>query len=224
MLPLTDYIPTRRKPVMTFTLIALNILVFLYELANGSSQEVITGLGLLPSMATAHPLAFETWRHVLSSMFTHGGFAHIAFNMLYLWIFGNNVEDMMGSFKFLIFYLLAGALAAGTHIVMSPHSQVPMVGASGAIAGVLGAYVVLFPRARVRTLIFLGAFVRISDLSALWVLGSWFVLQLISGVANIGNLSGGGVAFWAHIGGFVAGVVLVRLFAQKPKQFHYRAR
>jgi len=107
---------------------------------------------------------------------------------------------------------------------MSPHSQVPMVGASGAIAGVLGAYVVLFPRARVRTLIFLGAFVRISDLSALWVLGSWFVLQLISGVANIGNLSGGGVAFWAHIGGFVAGVVLVRLFAQKPKQFHYRAR
>ena len=218
MLPLTDYIPTRRTPKMTITLIVLNILVFLYELAHGGSQEVITNLGLLPSMASTHPLALETWRHVLTSMFTHGGFAHIAFNMLYLWIFGNNVEDMMGSFKFLIFYLLTGALAAATHIFMDPSSQVPMVGASGAIAGVLGAYIVLYPRARVKTLIFLGAFARIADLSALWVLGLWFILQLMSGITSIGNLAAGGVAFWAHIGGFVAGVVLVKLFAKTPKR------
>lgn len=221
MLPINDYIPTRRFPIATLTIILLNIIVFIFELVSGGSEALFNTLGIIPAQAVTAPLALHTWQHLVTSMFTHGGFAHIGFNMLYLWIFGNNVEDTMGSFRFLIFYLLTGAVAAAAHIIMNTGSQTPMIGASGAIAGVLGAYIILYPRAKVRTLIFWGVFARIADISALWVLGSWFVLQLFNGLAAIGNAySGavGGVAFWAHIGGFLAGLLFVRFFTQGVKR------
>jgi membrane associated rhomboid family serine protease len=137
--------------------------------------------------------------------------------MLYLWIFGNNVEDAMGRPKFVVFYLLCGVLAGLAQVAAGPNSEIPAIGASGAIAGVLGAYLVRFPRARVATLIFLGIFVRIANLPAVLVLGFWFVLQLLNGVLSMSTFESGGVAWFAHIGGFVAGMVLVWLFARRPK-------
>jgi len=149
----------------------------------------------------------------LTSMFLHGGFMHIFGNMLYLWIFGNNVEDSMGRLRFLVFYLMTGVIAGTAQVLASPDSRTPSIGASGAIAGVLGAYIVLFPNARVQTLIFLGYFARMTQLPALLVLGFWFVLQLFNGLLAFGMTQMGGVAWFAHVGGFVAGLLLVRLFS-----------
>lgn len=216
MLPLQDNIPTRRLPIVTWVIILLNVLVFLYELlldAGGQLDASLQSLGVIPALVTANPFAFATVRRVLTSMFTHGGLMHIASNMLYLWIFGNNVEDALGRFRFILFYLICGAAAVATQVFFSPHSMVPMIGASGAIAGVLGAYLLLYPRARVRTLVFFGYFARIADLSALWVLGLWFVLQFFNGLLALGVAADtGGVAVWAHVGGFLAGILLVRPF------------
>lgn len=217
MLPLQDNIPTRRFPIVTWTIILLNVLVFLYELLLAASGQLDIGLqtlGVIPTLASAHPLSFDTGRRVLTSMFTHGGFMHIASNMLYLWIFGNNVEDALGRFRFILFYFICGTAAVATQVYFSPHSTVPMIGASGAIAGLLGAYLLMFPYARVRTLVFFGYFARIADLSALWVLGLWFVLQFFNGLLALGIAAAdtGGVAVWAHVGGFVTGLLLVRLF------------
>jgi membrane associated rhomboid family serine protease len=153
-----------------------------------------------------------------SSMFMHAGLAHIGGNMLYLWIFGDNIEDAMGHTRYLLFYLLGGIGAAVVHIMTNPNSVIPTVGASGAIAAVLGAYLVLYPRSRVMTLIFLGYWIRMTVVPSVVVLGLWFVLQLFSGVASLGGPDVGGTAFWAHIGGFVIGVVLAKLFSDDP---HY---
>jgi membrane associated rhomboid family serine protease len=214
MLPLQDDIPTRRLPLITWLIILLNVLFFLYELlldAGGQLDAALQNLGLIPALVTANPFSLTTARHVLTSMFTHGGFMHIASNMLYLWIFGNNVEDALGRFRFILFYLICGTAAAATQVFFSPHSMVPMIGASGAIAGVLGAYLLLYPRARVRTLVFFGYFARMADLSALWVLGLWFVLQFFNGLLALGAAAdSGGVAVWAHVGGFIAGLLLVK--------------
>lgn len=217
MLPIQDSVPTRRLSVFTIVLIALNILVFLYELMAmraGDGNDVFASLGLIPALASADPLGADTLRRLLTSMFTHAGILHIASNMLYLWIFGNNIEDALGPIRFILFYLVCGAVAAAAQVLINPTSSIPMVGASGAVAGVLGAYLVLYPRARVRTLIFLGYFARMANLSAVWVLGSWFVLQLLNGLLAIGTAQAnmGGTAFWAHIGGFVAGMALIRVF------------
>ncbi len=223
MLPIRDFIPTRRFPVLTVSIIVVNVIAFGYELlaeAGGTLEQTFYTMGVVPFEVTnnfgpAVALSF------LTSMFLHGGFMHIIGNMLYLWIFGNNVEDSMGRGRFLVFYLLAGSLAGAAQVLANPNSLLPSIGASGAIAGVLGAYIVLFPKARVQTLIFLGYFARVAQLPALLVLGFWFVLQLFNGLLAFGMTQTGGVAWFAHVGGFVAGLLLVRLFTLGRRQNHW---
>jgi membrane associated rhomboid family serine protease len=219
MIPLRDIIPSRTTPVVTIGLIALNIIVFLYELSLGRAVDVFTlYYGLVPA-------AFS-WINVFTSMFLHGSFMHIAGNMLYLWIFGDNVEDRMGHGRFLIFYLLCGVAAALAQTITTPDSTVPMVGASGAIAGVMGAYFVLYPRSRIVTLIPLFFFFQVIEVPAIFFLGIWFLMQFLSGVGSIVSTIGrgggggaiGGIAFWAHVAGFVAGITGVRLFRRPERQ------
>jgi membrane associated rhomboid family serine protease len=222
MLPLRDFIPTRRFPVLTVSMIVVNIIAFVYELlaeAGGALEQTFYTMGVVPFNVT-HNFGPAVALSFLTSMFLHGGFMHIAGNMLYLWIFGNNVEDSMGRLRFLVFYLMAGIIAGAAQVLAGPNSHTPSIGASGAIAGVLGAYIVLFPNARVQTLIFLGYFARMAQLPALLVLGFWFVLQLFNGLLSFGMTQMGGVAWFAHIGGFVAGLLLVRLFTLGRRQDH----
>jgi len=221
MLPLRDDIPSYRKPVVTKGLIALNILVFLYQIAQGQyfnyfivqfgaiPYEIIHFEELTPELAS--PIFFTPF----SSMFMHGGLFHLGGNMLYLWIFGDNVEDKLGHFRFFIFYILSGLAATFTHILTSPNSQIPMLGASGAVAGVLGAYFLRFPGSRISTLIFFGFFARLVRVPALFVLGFWFILQLLYGLPSLGS-QGGGVAWFAHIGGFLAGMLLFKMMRKYP--------
>ena len=220
MIPLRDIIPSRTTPFVTIGLIALNIVVFLYELSLGRAVDAFTlYYGLIPA-------AFS-WMNVFTSMFLHGGFMHVAGNMLYLWIFGDNVEDRMGHGRFLVFYLLCGVAAALAQTITAPDSTVPMVGASGAIAGVMGAYFVLYPRSRIVTLIPLFFFFQVIEVPAIAFLGIWFLMQFLSGVGSIVNTIGrgggaggamGGIAFWAHVAGFVAGITGVALFRRPERQ------
>lgn len=220
MLPIRDANPSSRFPIVTITLIVVNVLFFLYELLlipAGTSDQAILQMALVPYQMT-HAFGPDAVIDMFRSMFLHGGWMHLLGNMLYLWLFGDNVEDIMGPVRFIIFYFLAGIAASLAQVAIAPNSEVPLIGASGAIAGVLGAYLVRFPRARVLTLIFLGWFIRLVEIRAVWVLGFWFVLQLFSGVLSIGVQTGGGVAYFAHIGGFLAGVVLVWVFAPQQRQ------
>lgn len=218
MIPIRDQIPTRRVPVVNYTLIAVNILVYLFMLLSGSSQESWAyQFAMVPSDFIDGVDAGDILT-IFTSMFMHGGLAHIAGNMLYLWIFGDNVEDSMGPARYLTFYLVGGIVASLTHLLTNLGSQVPTVGASGAIAAVLGAYLVLFPQSRIVTVIPLGFFMRLTVVPASIVLGLWFILQLFSGVLSLGGPDVGGVAFWAHVGGFVVGVVMAKLFASKRRQ------
>ena len=216
MIPLRDVIPSRTTPYVTIGLIAVNALVYLYEMTLGESslEEFILYFGLVPA-------AFS-WVAVLTSMFLHGGLLHAGGNMLFLWIFGDNVEDRMGHGRFVVFYLLCGAAAALAQTAMSPDSVVPMVGASGAVAGVMGAYFVLYPHSRIVTLIPLFVFFHVMEVPALVFLGLWFVLQFVSGVGSIAAATGGepagGIAFWAHVAGFVAGVSGVLVFRRPERQ------
>lgn len=225
MFPLKDDNPTRTAPVVTIALIAVNALVFFHQLSLppgsaerfvyqfGSIPAVITGLGRLPAdLAAVPPLA-----SVLTSMFLHGGWMHLVGNMWFLWIFGNNIEEATGRFRFVLFYLACGLAAGAAHILANPDSAIPAIGASGAIGGVLGAYIMIYPRARVWTLIFLFVFIRVLYLPAGVILGYWFVLQLLGGTTTAGGA--GGVAFWAHVGGFVAGAALVGVFKKKGVRF-----
>jgi membrane associated rhomboid family serine protease len=232
--PLKDDIPTRTTPFVTVALIAINVLVFLYQLSlqgEGSpeglraARDFILEFGLVPCRLTGACAAgaglLPPALTVLSSMFLHGGILHVGGNMLYLWIFGNNVEDTLGHARFIVFYLVAGAIAAAAQTALSATSHVPMIGASGAVSGVLGAYLLLFPRANVLTLIVFGFFVRIVRIPATFVLGLWFVVQFVSGLAVWGTATargealGGETAWFAHLGGFVAGMLL--LFAIRPR-------
>jgi membrane associated rhomboid family serine protease len=222
LLPLRDNIPTRRFPVVTVALIAINVLVYLLEVIldlGGNLDSFLFRWGVVPYDVT-QALNLEEVLTFITAMFLHGGFMHIAGNMLYLWIFGNNVEDAMGRGRFVLFYLLCGVLASLAQVLPASDLRIPSIGASGAIAGVLGGYLILYPRARVSTLILLGYFGRVRDISAVWVLGMWFVLQLLNGFFSLTTLEsgGGGVAWFAHIGGFVAGLLLVRLFARRQSQ------
>jgi len=214
MIPLRDVIPSRTTPVVTIGLIALNIIVFVYELSLGRAVDAfMLYYGLVPA-------AFS-WMNVITSMFLHGGFLHVAGNMLYLWIFGDNVEDRMGHGRFLVFYLLCGIAAALARTITAPDSTVPMVGASGAIAGVMGAYFVLYPRSRIVTLLPLFFFFQVIEVPAIAFLGIWFLMQFVSGIGSIGatiGRSSGGIAFWAHIAGFVAGITGVALFRRPERQ------
>jgi membrane associated rhomboid family serine protease len=218
MIPLRDSVRSRSFPFVNLVLILANGLAFFRELsAPGPEalQEFIFAWGVVPARLLADPAA--AWPTVFSSMFLHGGWAHIIGNMLYLWIFGDNVEDRMGRFRYLVFYLTAGTAATLTQVWLNPASQVPMVGASGAIAGVLGAYFVLYPRARVLTLVPLGFFSRVVEIPAYFFLGFWFVLQWVQGALTSRLVRGdvGGVAWWAHAGGFVGGVAMVWLFRRR---------
>ena len=215
MIPIRDQIPTRHVPVVNYLLIAANILVFvLLWLAGPYQESLVYKFALIPvNLTTGLNLGDIT--DIFTGMFMHAGLLHLGGNMLYLWIFGDNVEDSMGSVKYLAFYLVGGVVASLTHILTNPGSQIPTVGASGAIAAVLGAYLVLYPRSRVLTFIPLGFFMRLTLVPASIVLGLWFVLQLFSGFFSLGGPDVGGVAFWAHIGGFVAGVVMAKLLVNR---------
>lgn len=217
MIPLRDENPTRSVAVVTILLIGLNVLAFGYELTLSSQrslESLFADFALIPAAVT-HAPGVAAYRSVFTSMFLHGGWLHLIFNMLFLWIFGNNVEDSMGHFRYVGFYLLCGVAAAATQVAAQPDSRVPMIGASGAISGVLGAYLLLFPRARVLTLVPIWIFLRFVYLPAWVFLIVWFALQLLSGAATVGQQTGGGVAFWAHIGGFVAGMILVPVFKKR---------
>jgi rhomboid family protein len=224
--PLKDDAPSLTAPVVTVGLIILNAVVFLYQIslevggaAEGAraGQAFVLEFGLVPCRLTGlcHPAMDlpSPALTIFTSMFMHGGLFHIAGNMLYLWIFGNNVEDTLGHGRFLAFYLASGVAAALTQTAVGPGSSVPMVGASGAISGVLGAYLLLFPHARVTTLVIFGFFWRLVQIPALLVLGFWIVVQVLNGLGSFG--ASGGVAFFAHIGGFVAGMGL--LFVLRPR-------
>jgi len=218
MIPIRDRLVTHSFPVVNYALIALNVIVFIFQWLAGPNQEaMIYEFALIPANVTSGVDVGDV-SDILTSMFMHGGLLHILGNMLYLWIFGDNVEDSMGKVKYLLFYLIGGFVAALTHILTNPNSQIPTVGASGAIAAVLGAYLVLYPQSKVETFIPLGFYMRLTVLPAVIVLGLWFVLQLFNGVMSLGAADVGGVAFWAHIGGFVAGVVLARIFGKPQAQ------
>jgi hypothetical protein len=218
MIPLRDDNPSSTTPVVTRLLILLNVAAFVYELTLGPDlKEFVYDWGLVPVRLT---LAFgyhdehvgSAVLSIFTSMFLHGGFAHIIGNMWYLWIFGDNVEDRFGHFGFLLFYLAAGVVAAIAHYATNMQSQLPTVGASGAIAGVLGAYLVAYPRARVITLVPLFPFVQVVALPAMVVLGLWFVFQFFSGALTLGTSAvTGGVAFWAHVGGFAFGALAMKI-------------
>ena len=217
MIPLSDDNPTHSKPYVTIALIALCCLLFVWQLTLGSNGgKAIFALGVIPtSLLQDTPLPTNLrWVSpeltLLTSMFLHGGFMHLAGNMLYLWIFGDNIEDILGKPVFLVFYFICGIVAALSQALPEPSSQIPMIGASGAISGVLGAYIVFFPKKKIKVAIPFGFFLQILRLPAYVVLIFWFILQLING-ANAG--SGGGIAFGAHIGGFVAGLVLAPILA-----------
>ncbi|HXG58601.1 MAG TPA: rhomboid family intramembrane serine protease [Thermoanaerobaculia bacterium] len=215
MLPLRDANPSRTVPIVNYLLIALNILMFLWELSLGPAIErVLLQVAFVPARFWIPGYWIPDVFTIFVSMFLHGGFMHIGSNMLYLWIFGDNVEDRLGHARYLLFYFVCGIGATLAHAFFNPSSQVPAVGASGAIAGVLGAYLILFPRAQVVTLIPIFMFITIRELPAVFLLGIWFVLQLFSGVGSLATMDDnmGGVAYFAHIGGFVLGMLLIFVF------------
>jgi membrane associated rhomboid family serine protease len=214
VLPLSDHNPSRTTPVVNIILIAANVFFFFWELSLGPNLEpALFNVAFIPARFWISPLHPVNIIGMFVSMFLHGGWLHLGGNMLYLWIFGDNIEDRLGHFRYLIFYLLCGIVATLAHAVFNPVSRMPSIGASGAIAGVLGAYLLLFPRAQVTTLIPIFFFITIREIPAFIILGLWFVLQLFTGVASLGVTEGntGGVAYFAHIGGFVAGMALIAL-------------
>lgn len=228
MFPIRDENPVFRTPVLTVALIVVCCVIFMLQAAAGSvgGQEIAYKFGLIPSVLLGErqlppelDLGFPALT-LFTSMFLHGGWMHLIGNMWFLWIFGNNIEDVLGHGRFLLFYILAGLGAAAVQIFFNPGSEIPMVGASGAISGILGAYILLFPHARILTFVWLGFFITTMHIRAVWFLGIWFGMQALNAIVSDG--SGGGIAWWAHIGGFVAGILL--LFFLKPKQKMFAPR
>lgn len=213
MIPLRDTQPSNSSPFVTLTIIAVNILVFLYQvsLEPYSLNHFIAQYALVPDR-------FQT-PDMFTSMFLHGGWLHLIGNMWFLWIYGDNVEDVLGHGKFLLFYLLCGIAAAGVHATLNSYSRVPTVGASGAIAGVMGAYLIKFPHSRILTLVPIFIFITTVEIPAVFILLYWFVIQIFSGVGSVGysQVSRGGVAWFAHIGGFVAGMLLILVIRQRRR-------
>jgi len=203
-------------------LIILNLIIFGYEVSLGRHLDnYIFAHAVIPAQLIATGFTADQLLRLTTTMFLHGGWFHVLSNMLYLWIFGDNVENRMGHFRYLIFYLLTGYIATIAHVLCYPLSKSPLIGASGAIAGILGAYLILFPRAKVLTLIFIFVFIQIVPIPAVIFLGIWFVLQILSGTASLSDQVAQGVAFWAHIGGFVAGMLLVKLFTRQKDYLSY---
>src|SRR5262249_27276012 len=233
MIPFRDNIPSRSFPFITVFIILVNVFVFLYELALGRYLEpFLFHYGVVPATVFAWPQSDLPLSAVtvpfFTSMFLHGGWLHLIGNMWYLWIFGDNVEDRLGHFTYLVFYLLCGLGAGIVHTILNYDVMIPSIGASGAIAGVLCAYVVSYPRARILTLVPIFIFLRIIEIPAILVLGFWVVMQFLSGFASLGAAaaSAGGVAWWAHVGGFVIGMLLVGMFPRKDRPryaYHWRS-
>jgi membrane associated rhomboid family serine protease len=214
MLPIGDEnAGTTIKPYVNWTIIGLCILVFLYELIlpPGQLDQFFFKYGAIPAQVSQ----FKDLYTVLTSMFLHGGWSHLLGNMLFLWIFGDNIEDAMGHASYLLFYLICGFAAAALQIALNPTSTIPLIGASGAISGVMGAYIVLFPKGKIRAIVFLGWFGQVLLVPAWVMIGLWFLLQLVSGFSTLGGSDTGGVAFWAHVGGFITGALLVFVFRDK---------
>lgn len=247
MIPLADENPTGSKPYVVYAIIIINAIAYLYDIlgargpighlwnysmipssvvSNTPIEQKIPVIyhGMQGTISILHNGLNPQWLTIFTSMFMHSGITHIGFNMLYLWIFGNNIEDALGHVKFLIFYFACGVLAAMAHIFSNPASTIPTVGASGAIAGVLGAYLILFPKNTVNTLIVLGYYFDFVDIPAIYVLGSWFVIQIVSGFFGAAGMAGGGVAYWAHVGGFVSGMILVLIMGGRKYVRRQRER
>lgn len=236
MIPIKDDIPSRSYPIVNVTLIVINVIVFFFELSLGDNLEpFIRKYAVIPIKYFYSGIRLEDGSVILfsleeriiplfTSMFLHGGWLHLIGNMLYLWIFGDNVEDRMGHFRYILFYLLCGLAAAGAHIITNPESDIPTVGASGAISGVLGAYLMLYPMARIIVIIPILFFWDVIKLPALIVLSFWFVTQLFQGTLSLAieTTAKGGVAWWAHIGGFVFGMLIVHIFKKKSRKPTYR--
>jgi membrane associated rhomboid family serine protease len=220
MFPYKDDTPTQTFPFVTIGIITVNILAYLWEILSPVGERyIIDNYGAIPSgllsfekTQALHPIAT-----VFSSMFLHGGLLHVGGNMLYLWIFGDNIEDRLGHFRFLLFYLVSGVIASYAHAISSPSSTMPMIGASGAVSGVLGAYMLLFPHARVHTLLFFGFFIQVVKIPALIVIGFWAIIQLVNGILSQGLLPQGGVAWFAHIGGFLTGLLTIKIWLPKRR-------
>lgn len=212
MIPISDENPTRTRPYVTWALIAACVLVYIWEVQQGPNSKIFIHYGFMPNTLMSPQFghsdvpAIPAFATVFTSMFLHGGLLHLGGNMLYLWIFGNNIEEAMGHMRFFVFYFLSGIAAALTMAYMDPSSGIPMVGASGAISGVLGAYMLLYPRARVTVLVPLLIIFYPFRIAAVWVVGIWFAMQLFS--ATMISTDSPGVAWWAHVGGFVAGAML----------------
>ena len=220
MIPLRDANPTRRTPVVTLAFIVACFVVFAWELGLQATSEAslnafVTEWGVVPAELLAAwgagQFVSQETATLVSSQFLHGGWLHLLGNVLYLWIFGNNIEDRLGRVLFMVFYLGGGVVAGLTQTAIDPDSTIPLIGASGAIAATLGAYFVLFPGARITTLVFLGFFYQLIEVPAIIVLGFWFLLQLLDGIGSLGMEAGAGVAFFAHIGGFVGGALVAWL-------------
>lgn len=230
MFPVHDDNPSRIVPYVTGAFLMACVAVFIWQLSLGEANtSAVFSLGVIPAVLfdiKAAPVGLDllpAWMTIFTSMFLHGGWMHLIGNMLYLWIFGDNVEDVMGHRRFVVFYLLCGLVAVMSHTLMDPESEIPIIGASGAISGVLGAYLLLFPRARVLVVIPVFILIYSARISAGWVLGLWFVMQVINSLVSTGGQQGG-VAFSAHIGGFVAGMLLIPLFKNKNVRLFTPAR
>jgi len=223
LIPYKDDNPTHITPFFTIGIIALNILVFLYQLTSQSGMEkTVYAYGAIPY----YILNFERVQPIhpaltiFSSMFMHGGLFHLGGNMLYLWIFGNNIEDRLGHLRFIVFYLFCGIVAAYAQVITNPNSFTPMIGASGAVSGILGAYLLLFPKAGIYTFVFLGFFITTVKVPALIVIGFWAILQFVNGLISTGAGLKGGVAWFAHVGGFLAGILTIKLWLpRRPKRW-----
>ena len=207
MIPLKSENPTKNFPVFTLLFLTLNLIIFIYGINLPIDPSVLyENYALIPYELVHHPV--KTYPTLYTSMFLHAGIGHLGGNMLYLWIFGNNIEDVLGKFRFILFYFICGTIAALGHIATDMDSQIPMIGASGAISGILGAYLMLFPFARIKTFIFLGIFWTIARIPSIVLLIIWIVLQILNSLAT----DSGGTAWFAHIGGFISGVLLILPF------------
>lgn len=211
MIPLRDTQPSYSRPIVTVSLIAVNLLVYLFQatLDSYSYGNFIQVFGLVPD--------HFRYMNVFTSMFVHGGWMHVIFNMWFLWIYGDNVEDILGHAKFLVFYLLCGVAAVLLQVALNPYSRIPVVGASGAIAGVMGGYLIKFPHSRILTLVPVFVFFTTFEIPAVLILLYWFVLQIIGGAFSGPSYAGGGVAWFAHVGGFVAGMVLIKIIGTRDR-------
>lgn len=224
MIPFKDDNPTQTFPIVTISLIAINCLIFIWQITSPMGIEKIAYyFGAIPHNLLSSNVIIQPIHPIMTvftSMFLHGGFLHLAGNMLYLWIFGNNIEDSLGHLRFIVFYLLSGIVAVYSHSITDPDSFIPMIGASGAVSGILGAYLLLFPKAKVYTFFFFGFFWQIVRLPAIVVIGFWAIIQIVSGMLSYGIGQQGGVAWFAHLGGFIMGLLTIKLWL--PKRFYYR--